>query len=189
MICDHFINQQELKAIEPSIINVSYTSSVMTDCLANQISTGYRWVPLSIMNIAFRVRGLELWCLSPYFTISCRSDLLVEETGLLGKTTDLPQVTGKLYHLMLIRLHLTWAGFELTTLEVIMTDCIGSCKSNYHSITTTPLVRKKRTCWGSYKQQYIRSCWWWQSIVQYIWTYPVQSNLYRVYKGQPQFPY
>jgi hypothetical protein len=60
---------QELKAIEPSIINVSYTSSVMTDCLANQISTGYRWVPLSIMNITFRVRGLELWCLSPLLTI------------------------------------------------------------------------------------------------------------------------
>ena len=69
VICDHFINQQELKAIEPSIINVSYTSSVMTDCLANQISTGYRWVPLSIMNITFRVRGLELWCLSPLLTI------------------------------------------------------------------------------------------------------------------------
>ena len=32
-----------------------------------------------------------------------------------------------------------WAGFqiELTTLVVIVTDCIGSCKSNYHTITTT----------------------------------------------------
>jgi hypothetical protein len=27
-------------------------------------------------------------------------------------------------------------GFELTTLVVIGTDCIGSCKSNYHTITT-----------------------------------------------------
>ena len=27
-------------------------------------------------------------------------------------------------------------GFELTTLVVIGTDCIGSCKSNYHAITT-----------------------------------------------------
>ena len=28
-------------------------------------------------------------------------------------------------------------GFELTTLVVISTDCIGSCKSNYHTIPTT----------------------------------------------------
>ena len=30
-----------------------------------------------------------------------------------------------------------WAGFELTTLVVICTDCTGSCKSNYYAITTT----------------------------------------------------
>ena len=30
-------------------------------------------------------------------------------------------------------------GFELTTLVVIGTDCTGSCKSNYQTITTTPL--------------------------------------------------
>jgi len=29
------------------------------------------------------------------------------------------------------------AGLELTTLVVIDTDCTGSCKSNYHMITTT----------------------------------------------------
>ena len=31
----------------------------------------------------------------------------------------------------------TWAGFELTTLVVTGTDCIGSYKSNYHTNTTT----------------------------------------------------
>ena len=36
-----------------------------------------------------------------------------------------------------------WAGFELTTLVVICTECIGSCKSKYHTITimTTPCSR------------------------------------------------
>jgi hypothetical protein len=28
-------------------------------------------------------------------------------------------------------------GFEFTTLVVIVTHCTGSCKSNYHTITTT----------------------------------------------------
>jgi hypothetical protein len=45
------------------------------------------------------------------------------------KTTDLSQVTDKLYHRMLYT-----SRFELTTSVVIGTDCIGSCKSNYHTI-------------------------------------------------------
>ena len=35
---------------------------------------------------------------------------------------------------MLYLVHLTWAGFELTTLVVIGTDCIASYKSNHHTI-------------------------------------------------------
>jgi len=39
---------------------------------------------------------------------------------------------------MLYWVHLTWEGFELATLVVIGTDCIGSYKSNYHTIMTAP---------------------------------------------------
>jgi len=38
---------------------------------------------------------------------------------------------------MLYRVHLTYARFDLTTLMGIGPDCINSCKSNYHTITTT----------------------------------------------------
>ena len=68
--------------------------------------------------------------------ISWWSVLLVDETEVLGeKHRPAPQVTDKLYNIMVY--HLAWVGFELTTLVEIDIDCIGSYKSNYHTITTT----------------------------------------------------
>ena len=54
------------------------------------------------------------------------------------KTNDLLQVTDQLYQIIVYTVHLVWAGFELTTLVVIYTgtDCIRSCKFNYHALTT-----------------------------------------------------
>ena len=54
---------------------------------------------------------------------------------LLLLKTGVPWVSVKLYHIILYTLTLT--GFELTTLVVIGTGCIYSCKFNYHAITLT----------------------------------------------------
>jgi hypothetical protein len=35
-------------------------------------------------------------------------------------------------------------GFKLTTSVMIGTDCTGSCKSNYHTITTMAINKEKR---------------------------------------------
>jgi hypothetical protein len=44
-----------------------------------------------------------------------------------------------------------WSRFELTTSVVIGTDCIGSCKSNYHTITAMmaphPEEESQKYCW------------------------------------------
>ena len=80
-----------------------------------------------------------LLCLMPLPTIFQLYISFID--GVPEKTIDLLQVTDKLYHIMLYTSY--WSRFKLTTSVVIGTDCIGSCKSNYHRImaTTAPLYK------------------------------------------------
>jgi hypothetical protein len=66
--------------------------------------------------------------------ISWRSVLLAEETGVIGE--NLLQVTDKLDHIMLYQVYHGWTGYALSTFMMIGTDCIGSYKSNNHTIMT-----------------------------------------------------
>jgi hypothetical protein len=85
--------------------------------------------------------GLDLFCLTPLSTLlNCGSQLCwCRKPVYPEKTTDITQITDKLYHIMFYRVHLSWTGIELTPLVVIGTECIDSCKSNYHSIPTTTI--------------------------------------------------
>ena len=69
--------------------------------------------------------------------ISWQSGLLVEDIRVSGKNHwPVASHWQTLSHILLYRVHLPWSGFKLTTLMVIDTDCIGSFKSNYHTIMT-----------------------------------------------------
>jgi hypothetical protein len=81
--------------------------------------------------------------------ISWQPVLLMED---LEKTTDLSQVTHKLYHKMLYTS--PWSRFELTTSVVIGTDYIGSCKSNYHTITATTIPYNNLTILKDVRKSY-----------------------------------
>ena len=92
--------------------------------------------------------------------ISWRSVLLMEETGVPREnhwpTASDWQILSHNVVLSTPRL----SGIRLTTLVVIGTDCIGSCRSNYHTImNTTAALSEIIFQWN---QMYVKNVWRYQ---------------------------
>jgi hypothetical protein len=108
------------------------------------------------INLWKREKNMRLWGImfnaifSNISVISWWSVALVEETGVPGENHR-PDAS----HLQILSHKcLSWAGFELTTLVVIGTDCIVSCKSYYDQLEIKETT--ETSCLISWHLPYIR---------------------------------
>jgi hypothetical protein len=110
-------------------------SHTVQACIADLVVNHRLWCKQEAHIQCKHVLLFFLLCITPLSTIYRGGQCYWWRNPMdLEKTTDLSQVADKLYHMLYTS---PWLRFELTTSVVISTDCIGSCKSNYHTITTT----------------------------------------------------
>ena len=96
------------------IVEIIHSSS-------SKIKLGIRFMSMAF-NATFDDISVIFW----------RSVLLMEETGVPGENHRPAVSHWQTYHIMLYWVQLAWAGFELTTLVKIGTNCIKfNLKQNY----------------------------------------------------------
>jgi hypothetical protein len=100
------------------------------------------------VSVSWKDGFCDFWCLTPLSTIFqlYRGDQFYwwRKSEYLGKTTDLLQVTDKLT--VVTSTHCHERGLNSQLLVMICIDCIGSCKSNYHTIKTTEALMFRSVC-------------------------------------------
>ena len=111
-------------------------------------------------NDSYFINVFGWWCLKPLSTIfqlCCAVSFIDGGNSDPDITIDLSQITDKLYDIMLYTS--LWSKFKLTTLVVIGTGCIGSSKSNYHTVmaVTAPYFIKMLTILLYIFKEYLKS--------------------------------
>ena len=92
-----------------------------------------------ILTLGYMIGWLVLWCLAPLSAIlQLHRGGQYIGGGTLSARRKSPTCRKSLtsFITQCIEYTLQWTRFEPTTLVVIGNDFIGSCKSNYHTITT-----------------------------------------------------
>jgi cytochrome b561 len=117
-------------------------------------------------------------CMNNISVISWQSVLLVEKQEYPEKTTDMTQVTDKLYHIMLYGIHLAWAGFDLTKIKFDTPQDTKTCQLTF-------LAWYRHFSKNVSMLKYDGKVYFWTllSFVSYVITVAPLSTIFQLYRG------